>query len=245
MKKITVAVCDDEKGIMRMVQGAIENAFELHGIDAEVDGFLSASDLSAAMKTRKYELLFLDIDMPVTDGIAFGERLRREGTTVPIIYVSNREDRVFECLTVHPFGFVRKNSFLKDISSVVEAYVDEQRVFDSDDMMILEDAEGTIYLPIARAMYIESEAKKQRIKMDTGKEYRVMRSLSIFEEKLRGFGYLRIHKGYVVNYRFIRRITDGEVTLKSGERLPISRRKAAAVKAEYMRLIQGDGSIII
>lgn len=56
MKKITVAVCDDEKGIMRMVQGAIENAFELHGIDAEVDGFLSASDLSAAMKTRKWIL---------------------------------------------------------------------------------------------------------------------------------------------------------------------------------------------
>ena len=38
-------------------------------------------------------------------------------------------------------------------------------------------------------------------------------------------GFIRIHKGYLVNYRFIRRIDDTDVVLDNGERVPLSRRK--------------------
>ena len=65
------------------------------------------------------------------------------------------------------------------------------------------------------------------------------------EEELSGYGLLRIHKGYLLNYRFIRRIGDNEVTLTNGEKLPISRRKYQEIREAYMVLMQNEGGVML
>ena len=64
-------------------------------------------------------------------------------------------------------------------------------------------------------------------------------------QKLEPHGFLRIHKGYLLNYRFIRRIGDNEVTLTSGERLPVSRRKYQEIRDAYMELMQNSGGVML
>ena len=71
------------------------------------------------------------------------------------------------------------------------------------------------------------------------------RSMQELEEELTPQGFLRIHKGYLLNYRFIRRIGDNEVTLTSEERLPISRRKYQEIRDAYMELMQNDGGVML
>ena len=65
------------------------------------------------------------------------------------------------------------------------------------------------------------------------------------EEELEKDGFLRIHKGYLVNFRFIRHIGSGDVTLTTGDSIPISRRKEQEVRDAYLRLMQGDGSLVL
>ena len=57
------------------------------------------------------------------------------------------------------------------------------------------------------------------------------------EEITDQFGFIRIHKGYLVNYRFIQHVSSTEVTLSDGIKLPIGRSKAPEVKKKYLKLI--------
>ena len=64
------------------------------------------------------------------------------------------------------------------------------------------------------------------------------------EEELVPAGFIRVHQGYLVNYRQVKLIEDQEVLLTSGEALPISRRKAADVRAKYLELVQKNSQMV-
>ena len=63
-------------------------------------------------------------------------------------------------------------------------------------------------------------------------------------EELAPAGFIRVHQGFLVNYRQIKLIEDQEVSLLSGERLPISRLKSSEVRALYLELIQQNNQMV-
>ena len=70
-------------------------------------------------------------------------------------------------------------------------------------------------------------------------------SMQDLEEALAPIGFLRIHKGYLVNYKFIRRLENTEAVLTSGERIPLSRRRVQEIRAQYLTLMQDGGNVIL
>ena len=60
--------------------------------------------------------------MPGMDGITF---IKTPGgnSRIQIIFVSNREDKVFDALRTNPGGFIRKSRFLEDVSAVVGQWI--------------------------------------------------------------------------------------------------------------------------
>lgn len=65
------------------------------------------------------------------------------------------------------------------------------------------------------------------------------------EDKLSEKGFLRIHKGYLVNYRFIRRLKNTDAVLTNGEELPISRLRVQEIRNKYLEFMQGGENIIL
>ena len=58
--------------------------------------------------------------------------------------------------------------------------------------------------------------------------------ISEIAKQLEGEGFIRIHKGFIVNVRFMERLTFGKVTLESGQELPVSRSYYENVKRQYL-----------
>ena len=56
---------------------------------------------------------------------------------------------------------------------------------------------------------------------------------------------MRIHKGYLVNYKYIRRLEDTEAVLTNGERIPLSRRRVQEIRKRYLELMRGRGTVIL
>ncbi len=245
MRKFRIAVCDDEQNIIEVIQSVISAAFGKAGVPVEIETYTSVESLSRRIKSRIYDLLFLDICMPKCDGISFGERLRKAGDATDIIFVSNREDKVFEALKIHPFGFVRKNNFLNEITAAVNNYL--ASVSSRDKISITVQGKGGIVtVKISETVYFEGAGKFQLMhvkgKAETIPVYRAMEKL---EEELEPFGFIRVHKGMLVNFRFISRILVGEVELSTGESLPLSRRKATEIKTKYLALLKECGSVML
>lgn len=244
-EKLRVAVCDDDKEALGIIASSLENVFAAHGVDASTSLFSSAPELGAVMLRRRFDLLLLDIDMPGIDGIEFAQGLRGQHDKVDIMYISNREDRVFESLRVNPVGFIRKSRFLEDMSEVVGDYLSARRDRHRKSIIALREHDTIWPVQVSRIVYVEGRRKQQAFHVD-GRDHEICltKTMGEIEEELSGEGFIRIHKGYLVNYRYIQVIDSGGVELLDGTCLPVSRRKAAEVKERFLQLVQQNERMV-
>ena len=244
-EKFRVAVCDDDEAALGIIASSLRDVFASHGVEAQTALYSSAVELAAAMPTRRFDLLLLDIDMPELDGIEFARRLREQREQVDIMYISNREDKVFDSLRVAPVGFIRKSRFLQDMSEVVGAYLTMRQSRQSHATVVLRDGDAVYPVRVDSIVYVEGQRKQQAVHVD-GREEPIClsRTMAELEEQLAPEGFIRIHKGYLVNYRFVQVVDAGEVELTCGGSLPVSRRKEREVKERLLELVQSHNDMV-
>lgn len=243
--KLCVAICDDDENARRIILSSIQGTFP--GVAVEALAYPSADILLADLENHNFDLLLLDIDMPGMDGITLAQTLRGMGGAIDIIYISNREDKVFQSLTTEPCGFIRKSRFLEDMNEVMSRYLKRRRSRrrSEESSLVIQERGRVKKLPIHRICYVEGSGKTQMVYVEGEREGLCVHSaMQKLEEELTAYGFLRIHKGYLVNYRFVRQIEPTEVLLTTGQRIPLARRKLQEVREAYLELMAEHNSLI-
>lgn len=245
MNRVTAIVCDDDKAARGMIANAIQSEFFNLGVEAEITLCASGTELLTQLTPARYNLLFLDIDMPGANGIQLGQRLREENNTIDIIFVSNREDRVFDSLKVEPIGFIRKSHLIEDIPDMLRRYWKHHQKSMDSKMLVVETKESIISVPLKDVMYFEGARNCQMLYVKDRKEpCQIRRNLKELEDELTVDGFIRVHKGFLVNYNYIRLIVQDNVLLIDGRSIPLSRRKHQEVKGRFLQLMQKDGAFL-
>lgn len=241
MKTIYAAFCDDDAVMRAHMRERAERCFAEQGVTLRAEEYAAPEALLAAMGHERRALVFLDIDMPGMDGIELGQRLRALGGETDIVYVSNLDEKVYEVFAVHPWSFVRKSRFDEQIASLAADYarVLERRA----SRIVLQDAQGVSRAVEPEAVvYAESAGKLQKLFFPEQAEPLAVRcSLMELEGRLAAAGFIRIHKGFLVNYRFIRRIRSRAVELDNGQTLPVGRDRLENVREQYLALMKWRG----
>ena len=82
---IKIAVCDDEVEICALLEMMLIDIFRDKGMSCEAESFYTGESLCKEFERRKYDLIFLDIEMDGKSGIDVGRFLRDElgNETVP------------------------------------------------------------------------------------------------------------------------------------------------------------------
>ena len=240
MDRLRIAFCDDDALFRASLRQAAEESFAARGLACDCFEAASAGALSAALGHRSFDLIFLDIEMPGTDGIRFGEELRARGLRADIVYVSNMEDRVYESFRVHPWSFLRKSRCSRELPALLEEYVRTWRER-TDRLLFTETGGRTVAVDPAELIYVEAAGKTQRLVFPDTAPILVRDTMRDLEEKLTAFGFIRIHKGFLVNYRFIRRITSRCVLLDDGSDLPVGRDRLSPARERYLDLMKWKG----
>ena len=104
---------------------------------------------------------------------------------------------------------------------------------------------GLVSVNVAILKYVECLRNEQVFYMDGKDNYSVFLRMKTLEEQLSPFGFIRIHKGYLVNCRYIARFDNNSVILSSGEQLPVGRSKHATALEQYLEFIRKNGIAII
>lgn len=241
MDMLRIAVCDDDAAFRAALRPALESAFRRCGVEISVTEAGSVAAMEALLGHMSFDLLFLDIDMPETDGVRFGERLRAQGVQTDIVYVSNMEGRVYDIFRVHPWSFIRKSRYAEELYAVTEEYAASLRKKSGTVLLTAEDG-GTLALRPQELLYAEAAGKRQKLFLENAAAPILARvSLRELEELLQPHGFIRIHKGFLVNYRVIRKITSRSVVLDSGEELPVGRDRLGTAREQYLSLMKWKG----
>jgi two-component system OmpR family response regulator len=139
--KARILVVDDEQAIV----DTVATALEYEGF--EVDTALSGTAALASMKTRSPDLVVLDVMLPDMNGLDLTKRLREEGSTVPILFLTARdamEDKVAglgaggDDYVAKPFALVeivaRVNAILRRVVPESDANVHRFEDLEMNDM---------------------------------------------------------------------------------------------------------------
>lgn len=168
-----------------------------------------------------YDLVFMDIELPLLDGMTAAEKLRKMDTKIMIIFVTNMSQFAVRGYEVGAFDYILKpvvyNNFelkMKKAASLIRS--------ESDAIVI--NKPGAVLRVLARDVrYIEVSGHKIVYHLEGESVSGGSESLSGLEARLAPLGYVRCNKCYLVNCRHIQCVQGSIVTLFGGEELLISR----------------------
>lgn len=220
-----IAICDDERIFTDIFREKIEMTAEKCGIECTVSAFLNGAEMISML--NRFDEVFLDVDMPGLSGEETSEYIISSEKTLPIIFVTNHDDFVFSSFRYRPFGFLRKryiDSELEDIIKRLDKYLAEIErcyTFNSHNKLISVRLNDINYIEVYGH---ETLVHTENAVLTTSK------ALSAIEKELSEYGFIRTHKSYIVNTRYIFSVERNSIILSNGENLPVSRTKLTDVK---------------
>ena len=243
---LKVAILDDDKTALIISKGAIEQFLRDNNVPFTIDVFSASEPFLASAKEEKYQLLFLDIDVDHINGIEIGTIIKNDNPEVDIIYLSQREDLVFDTLFLHPFGFIRKSKIMQDFPSVLQLYLDTHHNKEMDNSkLVITSKNGVTNIVISDIVYVEGNKNYQTIVLKDNTSMEVRLSMGELENQLDKKGFIRIHKGYLVNYLYIRKIVKNDVILTNNKVLPLAVKRKEEIMEKYLSVTRANKSIFV
>lgn len=127
MKKIRVLVVDDSALMRKIVSDMIDSENNMEVVDTARNGQDLVNKLSAAAP----DVITLDVEMPIMDGITALKELKKRNINIPVIMLSSVTIKgtqlTMECLEAGAFDFIPKpsGSISLDINKVKEDLVEK------------------------------------------------------------------------------------------------------------------------
>lgn len=233
--QLEVAICEDDAMMREDTRNKI---LELRP-DFIVDTYETGEQLFLADK--KYDMVFLDIEMPGKDGMSVAKELRRKSYEGHIIFLTSHTEFMPDAFKVKAFRFLSKPVQTEDMKeTLAEA---EKEIF-IDKKLIITDYGVEVLINISDILYIE--AKKNKTVVYTARsEFETTYSLKYWVKELGTKDFYQVHKSYIVSLRYIKMVEVDHVTLHgSEEKVPVSRRNAGQVKKEFFNYIKANARYI-
>lgn len=222
----SVLIVDDEPLARLRVRQLLANA----------EGFTIAGECSdaasalAAVRKLLPDLLFLDIHMPGVDGIKVAEAIRKTGTRV--IFLTAHPEHAVRAFDIDAIDYlvkpVSQARFTEAVGKAGRAL--EARVMDR---LLISTGRGDVVVPTDEIDWLAADGAYVYV-YHGGRRHLLRESLTSLAQRLGPQRFVSVHRSAAVNVDRVRETRRGEgadldVILMDGTRVPVSRRRAAAV----------------
>lgn len=243
---IRVAILDDDPGALEILKATISALLKERKKEFALKTFTNGDNLLCEEENNDFDLLFCDIELPKSDGIQVASSYYEKHPTTTIVFISNREDRVFDSLKVHPFGFIRKKNFISDIQFIIDSYFKKMEQTKEEESLLLSFGTNVSRVLLSDIIYIESNMRNQFVYLASQKDpIEITSKMKTLTEELEDKGFILCHKAFLVNYRYIKSIDVDHVTLTTGGEVFLAKRKVKEVKQKFLSLIQNNDGMIL
>ncbi len=224
----TVFICDDESRILSDIAEKVKSELA----DAEISMFSNGFKLLERLSEAKCDILLLDIDMPELNGLEIAAKLGVLPEKPLLIFVTSHDELVYDSLQFHPFGFVRKGYLEKELPKILADCVQEINCREKNFCFHANNSE--IKLLLDDILYFEAEGNYLKLFAKSG-EYRFRETITAVENALWESGFVRVHKGFLLNQSAVKILSSDKAELIDGTLLPIGRSYGENAKKRLMR----------
>ena len=232
-----VLVVEDEADEAATIKSHLERFGSARGVDFSVTWLKTAFDLIS--QSGKYDLVFLDIDLPGINGMEAAQLLRIYDEVTPIIFVTNLAQYAVKGYEVDALDFMVKPVGYYDFSLRMEKALRKLSANVGRTIPVT-TTDGVRVVPFARLDYVEVRNHDLIFHVADDEPLRVRGNLSAFERENAGGPLLRISKSVLVNMERIDWVRGYDLRTLSGDILRISRSNKRSATEEITRYLGGS-----
>jgi two-component system, LytTR family, response regulator len=225
--KIRTLVVDDEPLARSNVTVLLRNDPEI-----EIVGECSSGRAALAeIRSRKPDLVFLDIQMPECDGFDVVEQLGRD-LLPAFVFVTAYDQYALKAFEAGALDYLLKPfdnaRFAQALTRAKERVSQDRKSPAKSDRFMIKSTGQIVFVKIAEIDWIEAADYYACIHVGQ-KAHLLRRRMSELEQELDKATFCRIHRSSIVNLNRVRGLElnadgDYEVVLEGGKRLRLSRR---------------------
>lgn len=231
MKQIRSIIIDDEPIAIEYLREYVNTIPELTLIGT----FESATEALSCIQNNSVDLIFIDIEMPQITGLEFVKQLDNPPaviftTAYPQYAVEGFDLNAVDYL-LKPIGFER---FKQSIQKVLkEISIQEGMQATQEKFIFLKNGYKSEKIDIQNITHITGNKEYVTFHTNEGRKYLKNERLKNLEKEYQPYGFLRIHKSYLINIQYLKKIFNNTVEIQ-GEELPIGR----AYREQVRQLMQ-------
>lgn len=226
----SIAICDDEQAICYQIENTVLDYFASINEKVDVQVFDSGEELCQFMQRDKnFDLLFLDIELKLLNGIEVGKKIREEydNQILQIVYISGKDSYFKDLFDVRPMHFLSKPLVKTDIIKDIKLAM---KLADRLGGMFTYKKGHEIYrYPIKNILYFENNGREVNMVTVDGKEAFYSKLEEVYMQVAK-YQFMYIHKSYIVNYSYVTKFKFEEVTMSNSVVLPISQARRRATR---------------
>lgn len=225
---IKISICDDELLFCKTLEKSLMAYCTSHHINAEIRIFNSSIHFLDSY-TSDTDIIFLDIRMPLQDGLSVAEEIRRKDSDVFLIFTTSLRQYVFKGYDYQAYQYLLKPVSPRRIALLMDGLLPRLKHDDQQSLM-LKVKENMHKIHLSDLSYIETQSRKALLHIDD-KQIFVNKKMQEFEKILPAHSFFRCQSGYIVNLSYIKDVIGYQIHLTTGVIIPVSRQK----KTELMQ----------
>jgi two-component system LytT family response regulator len=239
-KIVRVLIVDDEPLSRRALADVVAARKDIEILESAGDAFEALETLDK----KAYDILLLDIHMPELSGIELADRLNKRGGSIPsIVFVTAHDQHAVAAFEKHAVDYVLKPFSPERIHEALDVAIRRTESERAAHLIKVLPQLGTLlskpakiaiktkgrilFVDPADVVIVEAQGNYVLLQRQTG-SYLLRESISTMTEKLKPYGFIRIHRSTLVNSSYVEEIqpwTTGEyaLRLKGGKEYTVSR----------------------
>jgi DNA-binding LytR/AlgR family response regulator len=232
-----------------------ELSYQLNKFE-QIEIIAQFTDSIAALKEIERlepDAVFLDIDMPILNGLNLATELLEQDKSLPIIFITAYNHYALQAFEVNAIDYIVKPVRLSRLQQTVDKL--QKRVGNNvaqntqlmnqlnalkntmnevPDKLVVFDGDNYHFIQYGDIIYIEARIKVSEVVTTKG-TFSTKKTMSVMEERLKDQGFFRCHRSYIINPKHITKIMPAsngtfQIKLIQSPVIPVSKPHALEVK---------------
>jgi DNA-binding LytR/AlgR family response regulator len=234
-----ICLVDDDSTQLDYLKLLIEKWANKRNINTDISFYHSAEEmLFENNQSYPFDMIVLDVQMGQMNGIELARKIRRVDKNVIISFISGMADYVFEGYEVQAIRYILKPVKDKKVYELLD-YVSTHRTKEKKYIIISISGEKK-KINHDDIIYFESMGHYVVFHLEN-QEYDYKYNISELCKELSDSEFVRTHRSYVVNLKYIEKITKNECQLINNIKVPLSRNSYKAVNEKFIDYYKGKG----
>ena len=232
---IRIGICDDSSAFLHQTKFMIDH-WDNRPQDIITELFEDGDALILAHSQNPFDIILLDIVMPMLNGIDAAKELREKDKNVKIVFLTSSAEFALDSYTVKA-----SNYLLKPLEPAQFFTCLDELIFDIKSVskcIIVKGLDAVYKIPLSNIEHVESQSKHIIFYTSDNKTIESTDPLYTYENILLfEDGFFKCHRSYIINIHRVDSFSPSEVIMQSGCRIPISRSHQKSFEDIYFHII--------